>query len=73
VKENWRLFTATAISSIAQEQLVATTGRKNVTPCWNHEERDAIRAKKLVCKAWLGNKAEPSLHLRYAEERTFVA
>jgi len=31
--------------------------------------KDAIQAKRAACKAWLKNKADSSLHLRYVEAR----
>jgi len=33
--------------------------------------KEAIRAKKVAYKAWLNNKADSSLHSRFAEVRKF--
>jgi len=42
---------------------------KKLTPWWNQEVKDAIRAKKVACKAWRHNKADSSLHSQYTEAR----
>ena len=42
---------------------------KKVSPWWNQEVKDAIRTKKVACKAWRHNKADSSLHSRYTEAR----
>jgi len=46
---------------------------QKVTPCWNPEAKDTIRAKKVAYKAWLQNEAESCLHSRYAEARKSAA
>jgi len=47
-------------------------GKKN-NPLSEQDVKDAIRAKKLDCKAWVQNKTEPFLHSRYAEARKSAA
>jgi len=72
-----RLFKAAVASSAGRvcgwkRYGVASNG-KNVTPRWNQELKDAIRAKKVAYKGWLHNKADSSLHSRYAEARNSAA
>jgi len=67
------MLKAAVISSAAlvcgRKRLGVAKGEKNVTFWWNQEVKDAIRVKKSGLQAWLYNKAESSLHSRYAEAR----
>jgi len=67
----WQLFKVAVASSAAwvcrRKWVDVANNGKKVTSWWNKEVKFAIQAKKRAYKAWLQNKTDSSLHLRYAE------
>jgi len=46
---------------------------ERVSAWWYQVLKDVIRAKKVAYNTWLQNKAESSLHSRYADEQKYAA
>ena len=50
-----------------------TKSSEKRTPWWNQEVKEAIRPKKIACKAWLANKSSVELRSQYSEARKVAA
>jgi len=73
----WQLLKAVVASPAAlacgQKRLGVANYDKKVTSWWNREVKNPTRAKEVTYKAWFRNKAESSLHSRYAEAQMCAA
>ena len=67
VEIEWDLFKSAA-ASCGRKRVRGQMGRKR-TAWWNQKIKEAIRAKKIVFKAWLTNKSSEQRQLRYSAAR----
>ena len=68
-QQSLRLLLTVADVSVFEE--VKSSEKR--TPWWKQEVKEAIRAKKVACKAWLANKSSLELRLQYSEARKAAA
>ena len=65
--------TAFADNIASKFKELPTSSEDIETPWWNQEVKEAVRAKKVACKAWLANKSSLELRSQYSEARKAAA
>ena len=74
--ESWLFQTAvitSATNCCGRKRVGGTKSSEKITPWWNQEVKEAIRAKKVAYKAWLANKSYVELCSQYFEARKEAA
>ena len=71
IEKEWLLFGSAIISSAAEscgrKWLRVAGDREKITPWWNQEVKEAIRAKKDAFKAWLQDRSSSDLQSQCTE------